>query len=348
MEKKFEDSLMGFDNSAGFYSPAVFSDEFPASNFDSFSSIFDMPCDDHKASAAASCSSNSFDLFSSGIEIHDFYNINNNDDNNNNIPSSSSSNFFNLLSTAAPPLSSPASTVPESSEVLNAPPTPNSSSVSSSSNEATAAIQEVDKINNNTEKPSSSKVLKPKKKNQKKQREPRFAFMTKSDIDHLDDGYRWRKYGQKAVKNSPYPRSYYRCTTAGCDVKKRVERSSGDHSIVVTTYEGQHTHQSPVMPRGSIRVLPESTNNSLIADHDTIATGLLFQHNTTQPFICSSPPPPFLTINSSVAAGSSRPAPPPTSFPPPPSQASLVRDHGLLQDLVPLQMRKEPKDEQNG
>lgn len=30
--------------------------------------------------------------------------------------------------------------------------------------------------------------------------------MTKSEVDHLDDGYRWRKYGQKAVKNSPYPR----------------------------------------------------------------------------------------------------------------------------------------------
>lgn len=45
------------------------------------------------------------------------------------------------------------------------------------------------------------------KKKQKKQREPRFAFMTKSEVDHLDDGYRWRKYGQKAVKNSPYPRS---------------------------------------------------------------------------------------------------------------------------------------------
>ena len=48
--------------------------------------------------------------------------------------------------------------------------------------------------------------LKPKKKNQKRQREPRFAFMTKSEVDHLDDGYRWRKYGQKAVKNSPFPR----------------------------------------------------------------------------------------------------------------------------------------------
>lgn len=45
-----------------------------------------------------------------------------------------------------------------------------------------------------------------KKTNQKRQREPRFAFMTKSEVDHLEDGYRWRKYGQKAVKNSPFPR----------------------------------------------------------------------------------------------------------------------------------------------
>jgi WRKY DNA -binding domain len=44
------------------------------------------------------------------------------------------------------------------------------------------------------------------KKGQKRTRQPRFAFMTKSEIDHLEDGYRWRKYGQKAVKNSPFPR----------------------------------------------------------------------------------------------------------------------------------------------
>lgn len=46
----------------------------------------------------------------------------------------------------------------------------------------------------------------PGKKKEKKEKEPRFAFMTKSEVDHLEDGYRWRKYGQKAVKNSPYPR----------------------------------------------------------------------------------------------------------------------------------------------
>lgn len=40
----------------------------------------------------------------------------------------------------------------------------------------------------------------------KKEMRPRFAFRTNSPSDILDDGYRWRKYGQKAVKNSPYPR----------------------------------------------------------------------------------------------------------------------------------------------
>lgn len=71
------------------------------------------------------------------------------------------------------------------------------------------------------------------------------AFKTKSEVDHLEDGYRWRKYGQKAVKNSSYPRSYYRCTAARCGVKKLVERSQQDPSSVITTYEGQHTHPSP-------------------------------------------------------------------------------------------------------
>lgn len=35
---------------------------------------------------------------------------------------------------------------------------------------------------------------------------PRVVFQTRSSDDILDDGYKWRKYGQKAVKNSKYPR----------------------------------------------------------------------------------------------------------------------------------------------
>lgn len=46
-----------------------------------------------------------------------------------------------------------------------------------------------------------------KKKGEKKIRKPRYAFQTRSQVDILDDGYRWRKYGQKAVKNNKFPRS---------------------------------------------------------------------------------------------------------------------------------------------
>ncbi|RCV16348.1 hypothetical protein SETIT_3G131100v2 [Setaria italica] len=146
----------------------------------------------------------------------------------------------------------------------SAPVTPNSSSVlSSSSCEAGGADEETQRRCKNMLEGEEeeqemdaegsaadrnckrSKAAEKKARGEKKPREPRVAFMTKSEVDHLEDGYRWRKYGQKAVKNSSYPRSYYRCTAARCGVKKRVERSHQDPSTVVTTYEGQHTHPRP-------------------------------------------------------------------------------------------------------
>ncbi|XP_039846229.1 probable WRKY transcription factor 12 [Panicum virgatum] len=79
-------------------------------------------------------------------------------------------------------------------------------------------------------------------KARRKVREPRFCFKTMSDVDVLDDGYKWRKYGQKVVKNTQHPRSYYRCTQDNCRVKKRVERLAEDPRMVITTYEGRHVH----------------------------------------------------------------------------------------------------------
>ncbi|KAI3461986.1 hypothetical protein Pfo_018649 [Paulownia fortunei] len=79
-------------------------------------------------------------------------------------------------------------------------------------------------------------------KARRKVREPRFCFKTMSDVDVLDDGYKWRKYGQKVVKNTQHPRSYYRCTQDNCRVKKRVERLADDPRMVITTYEGRHIH----------------------------------------------------------------------------------------------------------
>ncbi|XP_076924748.1 putative WRKY transcription factor 33 [Bidens hawaiensis] len=73
----------------------------------------------------------------------------------------------------------------------------------------------------------------------------RVVVQTTSVVDIVNDGYRWRKYGQKLVKGNPNPRSYYRCTSSGCPAKKHVERSSNDEKVVISTYEGRHDHDMP-------------------------------------------------------------------------------------------------------
>nr|KJB62526.1 hypothetical protein B456_009G421200 [Gossypium raimondii] len=62
------------------------------------------------------------------------------------------------------------------------------------------------------------------------------------------DGYNWRKYGQKQVKGSEYPRSYYKCTHPNCPVKKKVERSL-DGQIAEIVYKGEHNHPKPQPPK---------------------------------------------------------------------------------------------------
>ncbi|XP_065880667.1 WRKY transcription factor WRKY24-like [Euphorbia lathyris] len=98
-------------------------------------------------------------------------------------------------------------------------------------------------------------------------REPRVVVQTTSDIDILDDGYRWRKYGQKVVKGNPNPRSYYKCTHPGCLVRKHVERASHDLRAVITTYEGKHNHDVPAA-RGSGSSSSSHSVNSSLAKHN--------------------------------------------------------------------------------
>lgn len=91
--------------------------------------------------------------------------------------------------------------------------------------------------------------------------EPRIIVQTTSEVDLLDDGYRWRKYGQKVVKGNPYPRSYYKCTTTGCNVRKHVERASSDSKAVITTYEGKHNHDVPASKTSSHNTANNSSSN---------------------------------------------------------------------------------------
>nr|AEO31507.2 WRKY transcription factor 2-4 [Dimocarpus longan] len=108
--------------------------------------------------------------------------------------------------------------------------------------------------------------------------EPRIIVQTTSEVDLLDDGYRWRKYGQKVVKGNPYPRSYYKCTTPGCNVRKHVERASSDPKAVITTYEGKHNHDVPAAKTSS-----HSTANSNASQIKPQNAKTDFGNNNQQP-----------------------------------------------------------------
>ncbi|EEC71210.1 hypothetical protein OsI_03124 [Oryza sativa Indica Group] len=64
------------------------------------------------------------------------------------------------------------------------------------------------------------------------------------DVGPLDDGFSWRKYGQKDILGAKYPRAYFRCThrhTQGCHASKQVQRADGDPLLFDVVYHGDHT-----------------------------------------------------------------------------------------------------------
>ncbi|CAK7339995.1 unnamed protein product [Dovyalis caffra] len=67
-----------------------------------------------------------------------------------------------------------------------------------------------------------------------------------------EDGFTWRKYGQKEILGSRFPRAYYRCTHQKlyhCPAKKQVQRLDDDPYTFEVAYRGGHTcHMSATAP----------------------------------------------------------------------------------------------------
>lgn len=65
----------------------------------------------------------------------------------------------------------------------------------------------------------------------------------------LEDGLRWRKYGQKMVKGSPFPRSYYKCTSEARQIQKHVEQQSTDPDEYCITYLADEEEANEIYAR---------------------------------------------------------------------------------------------------
>ncbi|KAF0922050.1 hypothetical protein E2562_024002 [Oryza meyeriana var. granulata] len=87
---------------------------------------------------------------------------------------------------------------------------------------------------------------------------PRKRILTPSP---LDDGYQWRKYGQKRINNTNFPRSYYRCSyhrERKCPAQKHVQQHNGDD--VRPLYDVVYTHEHAC--QAAPAELPDATNGS--------------------------------------------------------------------------------------
>ncbi|GKE23462.1 probable WRKY transcription factor 53, partial [Tanacetum coccineum] len=124
----------------------------------------------------------------------------------------------------------------------------------------------------------------------------------------IDDGYSWRKYGQKDILGAKFPRSYYRCTyrkVQKCLATKQVQRTDANPTIFDITYKGKHTcnhharlaeppspekHDIKTINHQQLSPLPPGEMLSNLRANLTVNTS---DFGATDPYLFSFPSEPF-------------------------------------------------------
>ncbi|CAO2821268.1 unnamed protein product [Amaranthus hypochondriacus] len=113
-----------------------------------------------------------------------------------------------------------------------------------------------------------------------------------------EDGYNWRKYGQKDILGANFPRAYYRCTfrvLQGCLATKQVQRSDDDPCYFEVSYRGTHTcsQASSSSPSVGPKLEPIQSFSDPPHDHSkNIIWNFKTENNNTQdikPIVTNNP-----------------------------------------------------------
>ncbi|KAI3832038.1 hypothetical protein MKX03_006412 [Papaver bracteatum] len=105
----------------------------------------------------------------------------------------------------------------------------------------------------------------------------------------IEDGYTWRKYGQKDILGTRHPRGYYKCAyknAQDCLAMKQVQRSDEDTSIFNVTYRGKHTctEAEHLLPWKSENSPDQKTEKRLKKSQGTIINFQTGCHGKTEDF----------------------------------------------------------------
>ncbi|CAN1142011.1 WRKY DNA-binding transcription factor 70 [Linum perenne] len=127
------------------------------------------------------------------------------------------------------------------------------------------------------------------KRSNRRNQKPSPEKWVKESATLVDDGHVWRKYGQKNIIKSEFPRQYYRCTHSKeqkCQATKQVQMITqrlppNDQLFYRTTYYGRHTCKNDHHLRlvqddlAGCHVISFNNNNGAKQDHDMMSRSFL-------------------------------------------------------------------------
>ncbi|KAF7801285.1 WRKY transcription factor 22 [Senna tora] len=119
-------------------------------------------------------------------------------------------------------------------------PSSSSSSSSSSSAPISSEITQTPHLPTNNKHSSHAASLTAPRSKRRKNQLKRVCHVPAEAVS--SDIWAWRKYGQKPIKGSPYPR----CSSSkACLARKQVERNRSDPTMFIVTYTADHNHPAP-------------------------------------------------------------------------------------------------------